>query len=161
MDRLALFLIRLSMITLGFVAASITAGIALALLTRFITLQEAGQLSNAGFDFGLVVGALGFASLVGYVAFVPALLVIFYAEVTKRRDWLFYALAGGIIAAVAPFLVAVILQPADHAQLEFALMTTAAGMIGGIVYWLFAGRSAGHWLPSARQAVSAPPSEEF
>lgn len=160
MDRLALFLVRLLMITVGFVAASIAAGVALALLTRFITLEEAGHLSNAGFDFGLVVGALGFASLVGYVAFFPALLVIFYAEITKRRDWLFYALAGGIIAAVAPFLVAVILQPAGQSEFDFALMTTASGMIGGIVYWLFAGRSAGSWLPSARERVSAPQSEE-
>ncbi|MCR9136813.1 MAG: hypothetical protein NXI27_12500 [Alphaproteobacteria bacterium] len=161
MDRLALFLVRLMMITLGFMAASITAGVALALLTEFITLQEAGRLSQAGLDFGLVIGALGFASLVGYVAFFPALLVIFYAELTKRRDWLFYALAGGIIAAAAPFLVAVILQPAKQSQLDFALMMTAAGMMGGIVYWLVAGRSAGHWLPSAREKVNAPPSEEF
>lgn len=148
------------MITVGFVAASIVAGVALALLTKFITLQEAGNLSEAGIDFGLVIGALALASLVGYVAFFPALLVIFYAEITKRRDWLFYALAGGIIAAFAPFLIAVILQPAGQSPFDFAFMTTASGMIGGIVYWLFAGRSAGNWLPSASEGVSAPQSEE-
>ncbi len=159
MDRLALFFIRMVMITLGFAVSSIVAGVALALLTEFITPHEAGRLASAGFDFGLVIGALGLASLVGYVAFVPAMLVIFYAEITKRRDWLFYALAGGIIAAVAPFLAAIVVQPAGGSRFDFALMATAAGMIGGLSYWLVAGRSAGNWLPGAAM-VNDPRSEE-
>ena len=152
MDRIALFLIRLIMITLGFAAASIAAGIALALLTKFVTPQEAGHLAHSGFDLGLIIGVIALASLVGYVAFIPALLIIFYAEVTKRRDWLFYALAGGVLAAIAPFLIAAVLTPADGSAVDFAMMTTVSGMIAGIVYWAVAGRKAGHWLPSAQQA---------
>ena len=97
MDRYALFFIRMLMITLGFAASAIAAGVSLALLTKFITPHEAGHIADSGFNFGLVVGAVALASLAGYIAFVPAMLVIFYAEVTRRRDWLFYALAGGII----------------------------------------------------------------
>jgi hypothetical protein len=159
LHRFALFLIRLVVITFGFAASSLAAGVALALLTKFITPQEAGHLANAGFDFGLLIGAFAFASFAGYVAFFPAVLIIFYAEITKRRDWLFYALAGGIIAAAAPLLIAVALGPNRQSPVEFAAMTAASGMIGGIVYWLVAGRGAGNWLPSARD-FNAPPSEK-
>ena len=111
MDRYALFFIRMVMITLGFAAGAVAAGVSLALLTKFITPQEAGHLADLGFDFDLVVGAVALASLAGYVAFVPAMEVIFYAEVAKRRDWLFYALAGGIIAAIAPLIVTFMIGP--------------------------------------------------
>ena len=123
----------------------------LALLTKFITPQQAGHLADSGFDYGLVVGAMVLASLAGYVAFVPAMAVIFYAEVAKRRDWLFYALAGGIIAAIAPLIVTFMIGPDHRTPVDFTLMSLAAGMIGGIAYWAIAGRGAGNWLPSARE----------
>ncbi len=159
MDRYGLFFIRMVMITLGYAAAAVTAGVSLALLTKFITPQQAGYLADSGFDFGLLIGAVALGSLAGYVAFVPAMLVILVAEVAKRRDWLFYALAGGAIAAAAPLLIALFTGPDRGAPTDFALMSLAAGMIGGTAYWLIAGRGAGNWLPSAREdtETGSPP----
>ncbi|MEX3011750.1 hypothetical protein [Hoeflea sp. TYP-13] len=152
MDRFLLFFIRLIMITIGFVAASLAAGIALAFLTRIITPPEAAQLSDAGLGAGLVIAAFAFSSMTGYVAFFPAMIIILYSEFTRRRDWLFYALTGGAIAAIAPLIITVIRSTGRPTDFEFLFMSIATGMIGGLAYWLVAGRSAGNWLPVQRPA---------
>lgn len=150
MDRFLLLLVRLVVITLGYAAATVAAGVSLALLTKAVTPQQAGHLADSGFDAGLIIGAVALGSLAGYVAFFPAMLVILYAEFTGRRDWLFYALAGGVIAAAAPAIVSFAAGPNHADPLDFALMSLAAGMIAGSAYWLIAGRGAGRWLPSER-----------
>ncbi|WP_419906936.1 hypothetical protein [Hoeflea sp.] len=149
MDRYITFLIRLCIITAGFACAALVAGTALALLTRIVTIQEAGQISDAGLGAGLVVAVFAFASLTGYVAFFPSVVIILYSEFTRRRDWLFYALCGGIIAALAPLAYALIGVATDTGGNDFVVVSVAAGMLGGITYWLVAGRNAGNWLPDA------------
>lgn len=151
MDRFGLFFIRLVMITIGFIAASIAAGVSLAFLTRVITPQEAGELSGAGFDGWMVVATIMFASWTGYVAFFPGMAVIFYGEFTRRRDWLYYAVAGGLIAILAPLFITFVWGDSRPSESEFLVMSLAAGMIGGLAYWLVSGRNAGNWLPSQRQ----------
>ncbi len=162
MDRFALLLLRLVMITIGFVLAAITAGIALMFLTKILTPHEANQLSQSGLDVGLVIGAFALASLAGYVAFFPAMLIILYGEFTRRRDWLFYALSGGAIAAAAPLILLLIRSTRRQPDFEFTLLCLASGMISGIVYWFISGRNAGNWLPDDKQhqTVSAPQSEK-
>ena len=147
MDRYIGFIIRLCVVTAGFIAAAIVAGTSLALLTRIVTFQEAGQVSDAGFGAGLVVAAFALASLTGYVAFIPSVIIILYSEFARRRDWLFYALCGGAIAAIAPLIIVLIGNGARTRGYEFFFMSVAAGMLGGIAYWMVAGRKAGNWLP--------------
>ena len=152
MDRFGLFLIRLVMITLGYAAGAVAAGVSLALLTKFITPEQAGELAHTGFDVGIMfLSAVLLASLAGYVAFVPAMMVILYAEFARRRDWLFYALAGGVIAAIAPLIETLVIGSDQQTPMDFTVMSLASGMIGGIGYWVVAGRGAGNWLPSARE----------
>lgn len=150
MDRYLRLLLRMASITLGYAAAMVAAGIALVLFTRVVTPSQVGQLADTGFDFGLVLGAVALGSLAGYVAFFPAILIILFAEFTKRRGWLFYTVAGGIIAAALPYAARSITGPEPSGAADFAVMSLAAGMIGGAVYWLIAGRGAGNWLPSAQ-----------
>lgn len=147
MDRFTRLFLRLVLITAGFIAASLVAGTALALLTHIVTLEEVRQISDAGYRAGLLVAALAFSSLTGYVAFFPSILVILYSEFTRRRDWLFYALCGGAMAAVAPLVVMLIQPGPERAGFDFFFMNIAAGMLGGCAYWLVAGRSAGDWQP--------------
>ncbi|WP_136658127.1 hypothetical protein [Nitratireductor sp. XY-223] len=144
------FLVRLCVITAGFIVAATVAGTSLALLTRLLTLKEAAQISDAGLGAGLVVAVIAFASLAGYAAFIPSVVVILYSEFARRRDWLFYALCGGAIAAIAPLVVALAGSGARTGGYEFLFMSLAAGMLGGIAYWLVAGRKAGNWLPDQR-----------
>ena len=147
MDRFGLFFIRLVMITVGYVAASVAAGVSLAFLTRFITPQEAGELAGAGFRDWMIVAVIAFSSWAGYVAFFPGMAVILFGEFTRRRDWLYYAVAGGVIAVAAPFFITLVWGENRSSETEFLAMSLASGMIGGLAYWLVSGRNAGNWLP--------------
>ncbi|MCY6383322.1 hypothetical protein [Hoeflea prorocentri] len=150
MDRFTLLFVRLVMITAGFIVASLVAGTALALLTHVVTLQEANRISDAGLGAGLVVAAFAFASLTGYVAFFPSIAVILYSEFTQRRDWLFYALCGGAMAAIAPIVVMFLRSGSGRDGFDFFVMNIAAGMLGGLTYWLIAGRNAGSWMSGGK-----------
>lgn len=136
------------MITIGFIAASIAAGISLVFLTRMVTPPEAAQISDAGFGGWIIGATILFSSLAGYVAFFPAIVIILYSEFTARRGWLFYALAGGAIAAVVPLALTVFQGSGEPSETPFLAMGIATGMIGGLTYWIVAGRNAGNWLPN-------------
>ena len=104
MDRYLRFFLRLCAITFGFFIGTLASAVAFAFLTRVITPEEAGHITSAGLGIGLVAGFLVAAAIAGYIAFVPAMLVILFAEYTRRRDWLFYTIAGGLVAVIVPFL---------------------------------------------------------
>ncbi len=160
MDRFLVLFLRLCAITLGFILATIASAVAMGFLTQIITPQEASHLANSPWSIGLIVGFLVAAAFAGYIAFIPAMAVILFAEVTRKRDWLFYTLAGGIIALIVPFAGAAMTGATDR-SVNTLVMIAVSGMIGGLTYWLFAGSRAGNWLPPQRQnTVNAPPSEE-
>jgi len=87
------------------------------------------------------------AALIGGVALLPTLLVIALAEGFAWRSSLVYAALGGALALALGFgldlggHVGERAGALDHEREVFA----AAGIAGGFVYWLFAGRSAGAW----------------
>jgi hypothetical protein len=88
-------------------------------------------------------------SYVGATAFVPALLLILFAEIARMRSILYYGVAGAVVGLASYFGSDIELRlenttdvaPAGH-PLQLA---AAAGIIGGLAYWLIAGRSAGRW----------------
>ncbi|MER9332218.1 hypothetical protein [Mesorhizobium sp. M0488] len=145
MNRLVAYLIRLAVILFGYDVASLAASAFLNVLflaSLGYMPQNAHPAATASLYFSVPFVAL----FVAYSAFMPATIVILVAELLGRRDWLFYALAGAVVAAVFLGLV-------DHAgDSTFAVTDTSAmmaviggGMIGGIFYWLSAGRWAGSW----------------
>ncbi|WP_319774714.1 hypothetical protein [Breoghania sp.] len=87
------------------------------------------------------------ASAVGAMAFVPAGLCIVASEALRLRSAIFHVLAGGGISLA---LLAVTFMPASGpARLpDDWNLFLAAGFIGGVVYWLIAGRGAGIVGPS-------------
>ena len=88
-------------------------------------------------------------SYVGATAFVPALLLILFAEIARMRSVLYYGVAGAVVGLASYFGSDIELRlenttdvaPAGH-PLQLA---AAAGIIGGLAYWLIAGRNAGRW----------------
>ena len=85
------------------------------------------------------------ALFIAYFAFFQALVVVVIAEWWGKRDWLFYAVAG---AAVTLPIVGVLLTAHAGSELRepgFLLTIVGAGMVGGLAYWLAAGRDAGRW----------------
>jgi hypothetical protein len=147
----------LLLIPLGFLTACLAAG-------AVIVLALAGgpdgwQAFRAEFVPGegerLFVLAGGIAGLIvaAFIA-VPSFIIILLAELFGWRSVFFYLIAGAVIGlsgSILPFNE--ILPEADVDM----TMLAAAGLAGGFVYWLIAGRSAGY---GGRPAADAGTGDE-
>jgi hypothetical protein len=85
--------------------------------------------------------------IIGVVAALPTALVVAIAEGFAWRSVIFYATLGGALALALSYgfnLPGDIGQPDTYFAHERHVLA-ASGIAGGLVYWLFAGRSAGSW----------------
>ena len=149
MTRLIAYLVRFAVILFGYIVASLAASAFLNVLflaSLGYAPEHAHPTATASLYFSIPFVAL----FVAYFAFMPAAIVILISEIFRRRDWLFYALAGGIVAAVFLGFVH------QNADINFDVTDPHAiaavigcGMVGGIFYWLSAGRWAGSWWQAA------------
>lgn len=158
MTRIVAYLFRFAVISIGYAVAALAASAFLnvVMLAWFgFTPEETRMVATGSLVFSIPFVVL----FVAYFAFIPAFLAIVIGEVAGKRDWLFYALAGGVVALViigfsrggggAAF--------AEIADLNFALVVIGSGMCGGIGYWLVAGRSAGNRRPARENVISPAP----
>ncbi|MBX3569094.1 MAG: hypothetical protein KF914_13615 [Rhizobiaceae bacterium] len=158
-------LVRFVVITLGFAAAALAASAFLHLL--FLGAQHWPADRLPGMVSGSLIFSIPFAALfIAYFAILPAAVVIVVAELLGRRDWLTYALGGGLVGlavaaffwqAAGPVAGGVELDPAAAdpivADPAFAAVLIGGGIAAGLAYWLVAGRSAGSWRPPGDDAV--------
>jgi hypothetical protein len=149
--RVLVYFGRFALIFVAYVCASLAA-------SAFIHLASLRALGFDGYDTPqALTGALAFsipfvALFVSYFAFLPSLPTILAAETFGWRSWLFYALAG---AAIALAIVAVAFQASEPGDNPFSDTRLSAaviggGIVGGLAYWLVAGRFAGNWRARAR-----------
>jgi hypothetical protein len=94
-----------------------------------------------------VIFGIGFVLLSGF-ALVPALIAVLVTEAFSIRHILAYAIFGGL-AGLGCYLAFI---PFDTVTMTFegivrrhAEVMVGAGILGGVVYWLIAGRNAGVW----------------
>lgn len=149
MTRFVSYLVRFAMILFGYAVASLAASAFLNVLflaSIGYTPDHTHPTATASLYFSIPFVAL----FVAYFAFLPAVIVILLAEILGRRDWLYYALAGAVVAAVFLGLV-------DHAP-DSTFAVIGGGMVGGIFYWLSAGRWAGSWWKDENASTSPGPS---
>jgi hypothetical protein len=133
---------RLLPIIAAYCLASVGAGYVFAL--PFVWMSGFGDYSW----MGLVI-----AGGVGLLAALPAACVIALAEVYRLRSVVFYGAAGGAVAAVLAGVFWLALQRGVATSAAEALLGLAvwliyfapSGLIGGLVYWRVAGRTAGVW----------------
>lgn len=142
MNRFIAYFGRITLITLGFVMAAVAAGFFLSLL--LVAAAGTPSANETAENLALATSTIVLSSLVGYYAFAPSIAAIAWAEWAGKRDWLYYALAGAAIAVLVHAWRAQRGAPVFEAGIIAA--SAAAGMAGGIVYWLVAGRNAGRWL---------------
>jgi hypothetical protein len=105
-----------------------------------------------------VVLGFGFIFVSGF-ALLPAMIVAAITEAFSIRGALTYAVGGAIIG-LACYLG---LVPFDTETLRFEGIVrrhleimTGAGIVGGVIYWMLAGRNAGAWR-EPRQPLRVPP----
>jgi hypothetical protein len=87
------------------------------------------------------------AAIIGGTAMLPTLLLIVLAEAFAWRSSLVYAALGGILALTLAYgldFAGYVFMPGGELAHEGEVLA-AAGIAGGFVYWLFAGRKAGTW----------------
>jgi hypothetical protein len=172
MTRILTYLGRFFIILVGYAVASLAASAFLNIVfiaSAGFTAEEMPAMFAGSYIFSIPFIAL----FVAYFAFIPSVPAILLSEILGKRDWLFYAIAGGIIAVVVlgffwhaaneMYVVsdALILpsEPQDTRSAvtdpSLALLVIGAGMCGGIGYWLIAGRTAGGWWPAREPANGA------
>ncbi|MDX8442797.1 hypothetical protein [Mesorhizobium australafricanum] len=145
MRRLIAYLVRFAVILAGYVVASLSASTFLNILFLAhlgYTPANPEPTATASLYFSVPFVAL----FVAYFAFMPAAVVILIAEALCRRDWLFYALAGAVVAGIfLGFVHGSADINFDVTETNARLAVIGSGMVGGIFYWLSAGRWAGSW----------------
>lgn len=147
MDRFLLFFFRLIVIALGFLFGCLVTGAALAILSGVIAPGDVEAFSGKQNWTGIGLGILAVTGLTAYAAIIPVMFIVIFAESRRKRDWFFYCLAGGLIAVLCIGFVAVSTPPGQTPSVGFFSIVVVSGMLGGIGYWLIAGRNAGGWLP--------------
>ena len=148
---------RLFVIAIGFLFASIAAGL---VVVGMLLVPELSQVADGPIDqdaLNIVMG-FGFIFVSGF-ALLPALIVVLLTEAFSIRSALVYAI-GGALVGVACYLG---LVPFDPGTLHYEGIVrrhleimTGAGIVGGVVYWLIAGRNAGAWRAPPRPRPQAP-----
>src|SRR5258708_37296931 len=88
-------------------------------------------------------------SFVGAVAFLPALVVIVFAEIARMRNFLYYGVGGALVGLASYFGSDISLRLENTTDLSpgghSLPLAAAAGDIGGLACWLIARRKPRPW----------------
>jgi H+/Cl- antiporter ClcA len=138
---------RIIVIAFALIFASIVAGIALAI---GIIAPDRSWLDADPIERVMFFTMSFFAtSFIGATAFVPAVLLVVVAEAMRLRSLLYYAAAGAAVGLASYFGSNVELRLENTTDVSPVFhplqLAAAAGIIGGLAYWLLAGRNAGRW----------------
>jgi len=138
---------RIIMILFALILAIVAAGITLAI--GIIAPDWAGIDSDPVERVSFFIVSFLATSFVGAVAILPAALFIVISEAARLRSFLFYGVGGALVGLASYYGsdISVRLEnTTDVPPVANALqLAAAAGIIGGLVYWLVAGRNAGRW----------------
>ena len=134
---------RFAIILIGYLAAALAASAFINLIAiGLVGTDEAPAVALRSIAFTIPFIAL----FIAYYGFIPALGAILLAEIIGARDWLFHSLAG---AAVALVVIALLWRDSGSGDIlgdpRVAMAVIGSGLVGGLVYWLVAGRTAGNW----------------
>ena len=132
------------MVPLGFLLGTLAAFATLLTLglERFTHSIHGRDLDGAVLTqlWGVISDAHALASI---ATLAPAVLVIIIGEIARIRSALYYVAGGGLAMAALPLLQRTASVPGGLAQVGLVWQVFAtAGFVGGIVYWLIAGRHA-------------------
>jgi hypothetical protein len=152
MSRVLDYILRFAVILVGYAVATLAASAFVHLL--FLGAAGFQPDESSAYVVGPLLFSIPFTALfVGYFAFLPSVVMILIGEVLGQRNWLFYALSG---AAVGLAVIALFWQsPMEwdvqtNAEITFGTsrfvgLMIGGGIVGGLAYWLCAGRFAGNW----------------
>ncbi len=144
-------LARIFMMIVGYILACLAASLVLTLGTFapiwndfFAAFGMQSHEARSAAEW-IIVGFGAFIIFV--VGFFPMLLVIVITEGFALRSIIVYGVIGGALALAMAYGLdfAGYVPPPDVDVAREREVFAAAGIAGGLVYWLFAGRNAGAW----------------
>jgi hypothetical protein len=138
---------RIIVIIFGLLVAIIVAGITLAI---GIIAPELAAMDSDAIERVIFFFVAFFATgLVVVFALLPAALVVAISEVLRMRSFIYYGVGGALVALASYYGSDISVQlenTTDVPPVANALqLAAAAGILGGLAYWLIAGRNAGRW----------------
>ena len=150
-DALIRLFLRFILVPLG-AAAAIAAGMTVIVIAHhkaLVALFQASPQAQEDYFIALVFAGPLLALLLSIWAFhmfVPAMIGVVVSEALAIRSWMYHATNGGVSAWLGWALT-------QDIQEEYRFLTEpniliAAGLVGGLVYWLIAGWTAGFWKPT-------------
>jgi hypothetical protein len=149
-------LFRIMMMIAGYVAACIAASLVLTLGTltpEWNDLVGSFGVQSPEAQSAALWAVVGLGAVIIFVlAMLPALLVVVLTEGLALRSVVVYGLIGGALALVMAYglnFAGYVAPPGSDLAREREVFA-AAGIAGGLVYWLFAGRRAGLWTQGPR-----------
>jgi hypothetical protein len=138
-------LVRIVVVFFAYIAGCVAASIILTVGTLTPVWDE---FVSSGMSTLVVWSAVGvLTAIVAGVAFMPALLIVALTEGFAWRSSILYAALGGVLALALSYgfdFAGYVGEPGSPLAREREVFA-AAGIAGGFVYWLFAGRKAGSW----------------
>jgi phosphotransferase system glucose/maltose/N-acetylglucosamine-specific IIC component len=138
---------RIIVIFFALIVAIVAAGIVLAI--GIVAPDWAGVDSDPFERVNFFIVSFFATSFVGAVAMLPALVVIIISEAARLRNFLYYGVGGALVGLASYYGSDISIRlenTTDVAPVGNALqLAAAAGIVGGVVYWLIAGRNAGRW----------------
>ena len=150
MENVARFLLRLLLVPLGG-AVAIAVSLAVVLIAHWgeiVALANASADAQGNWLVAFIVAGPILALLLSMtlvVTAMPAAVGALIAEAFAIRSWIFHAANGGISAWIGWS----IMQDSEERYrfLTEPKVMVAAGLAGGLAYWLVAGWTAGFWKP--------------
>ena len=140
---------RIMMAFVGYVLACIAVSLVLTLGSLAPNWNEVmAPLGPEAAESIALWSVTGIAAIIIFsVGFLPALLVIALAEGLALRSAVIYGLSGGLLALAMAYGLdfAGYIATAEGDVARNREVFAAAGIAGGLVYWLIAGRRAGAW----------------
>lgn len=138
---------RIIVIIVALFVAIMAAGITLAI--GIVAPDWAGVDSDPFEQVTFFIVSFFATSFVGAVAVLPAVAVIVISEAARLRSFLYYGIGGALVGLASYFGTDISIRlenTTDVPPVANALqLAAAAGIIGGLAYWLIAGRNAGRW----------------
>lgn len=150
LDSLIRLLLRFILVPLGAVAA-IAAGMAVIVIAHhnaLAALVEADPQAQQEYVIALMFAGpllVLLLSMWAFNTFVPAAIGVVISEALAVRSWTYHAANGGIAAWLGWALTQDIQE--EYRFLTEPRILIAAGLLGGLVYWIIAGWTAGFWKP--------------
>jgi hypothetical protein len=147
-------LFRLIMMLVGYIWACIAASLVITFGTLAADWNDLDEFGRALGDQSGSVPTVALWSMIGIgaaiifaVGFFPTLIAIILTEGFRLRSIVVYGLIGAALALAAAYGLdfgGYVTAPNDDMMRQREVFA-AAGIAGGLVYWLFAGRRAGVW----------------